>query len=108
MFSFWPQVVFLAMGIGAPIWGIFCDTYGRRNVSLTYVLSCDFSVRFIVLTGTSPFKTGAGHLRLQHTVFWPPERLCSQVQLVRVPTVPRRLRDRGHPSGVGSHLHRCI
>ncbi|XP_029693535.1 synaptic vesicle 2-related protein-like isoform X2 [Takifugu rubripes] len=25
------SVVFLAMGIGAPIWGIFCDKYGRRN-----------------------------------------------------------------------------
>ncbi|TNM91949.1 hypothetical protein fugu_018961 [Takifugu bimaculatus] len=25
------SVVFLAMGIGSPIWGIFCDKYGRRN-----------------------------------------------------------------------------
>lgn len=108
MFSFWPQVVFLAIGIGAPIWGTFCDKYGRRNVSLICVLSWDFSVRFIDLTGTSLFKTGGGHFHLRRTVFWPPERLCSHIQLVLVPTVPRRHRDRGNPSGVGSHLHGCI
>lgn len=38
IFSFWSQVVFLAVGIGCPIWGIFCDKYGRKIVSVTLVL----------------------------------------------------------------------
>lgn len=35
LFSFWSQVVFLAFGIGNPVWGIFCDKYGRKIVSVT-------------------------------------------------------------------------
>lgn len=30
--------VFLASAIGSPIWGIFCDKYGRRIVSVPLVL----------------------------------------------------------------------
>lgn len=37
-FSVCSQVVFLAIGIGCPVWGIFCDKYGRRTVSDTPVL----------------------------------------------------------------------
>lgn len=37
-FPFWLQVVFLAVGIGCPVWGIFCDKYGRKIVSVTPVL----------------------------------------------------------------------
>ncbi|CAF99251.1 unnamed protein product, partial [Tetraodon nigroviridis] len=32
------SVVFLAVGIGCPVWGIFCDKYGRKIVSVTPVL----------------------------------------------------------------------
>lgn len=37
-FSFCSQIVFLAIGIGNAVWGIFCDKYGRRIVSVTLVL----------------------------------------------------------------------
>lgn len=47
-FSLRSQSVFLATAIGSPIWGIFCDKYGRRIVSVPLVL---FHVDFLrVLT----------------------------------------------------------
>lgn len=100
--SSWSQVVFLAIAIGSLIWGIVCDKYGRRIVSLTH----HFPACFIDLTATSPCETGSDHFHVRLSVFWLPEHLCSRVQLALVPTVPRGHRDRGKPSGVGPHL-RC-
>lgn len=35
VFFFWPQVVFVGMGLSSPIWGNVSDKYGRRVVSVT-------------------------------------------------------------------------
>ena len=105
-FPFCWQIVVLATVIGCPVWGIFCDKYGRRIVSVKAVLFhvlFRFFLRVLTFWPVPLCKTGPHHFLVQHSVFWPAERLCSDVQLAAIPTVPRRLWRRRKPSGVGFH-----
>lgn len=64
-----------------------------------------FHVDFLHVLMSELWKTGSDHFLVQRHVFWPADRLCSRVQLVVIPTVPRRLWLCWKSSRVCSYTH---